>query len=357
MRQGPDIRRSFRRLGGVLAATAAVFATAAAVAGSAQAEDRSDRPTAIVSLGDSAISGEGAGNYEPGTNGPEDYCHRSPAALIHRTAIPGIDASINLACSGAASANLYIDGPSHYTEISQANQLREAAAAYDIKMLVVQVGANDDPAFADTVIDCALEWLNPVSPGCNATIGAEWPARVAAMAPKVVTAIEQLRQVMQEAGYADDDYDFVLNSYASPVTENMNRLTHGVQGCPIKIADALWGRTVAVTQLSEALRGVANQTGVRFLDLSRATEGHEAYNKSVPAAARWQNALTVKLENIVNGIDMHLVQESFHPNALGHGQFGGCLTEFYAGGAPQAACVIGPDGNLHAVDPAQVAVA
>jgi hypothetical protein len=62
-------------------------------------------PTAVVALGDSAISGEGAGAYEPGTNGPGgDFCHRSTRALIQQTAIPGIQSRISLACSGARPA-------------------------------------------------------------------------------------------------------------------------------------------------------------------------------------------------------------------------------------------------------------
>ncbi|MEV4443452.1 hypothetical protein AB0K09_31560, partial [Streptomyces sp. NPDC049577] len=36
------------------------------------------RKTSLVSLGDSEISGEGVGTYEPGTAGPTHWCHRSP---------------------------------------------------------------------------------------------------------------------------------------------------------------------------------------------------------------------------------------------------------------------------------------
>src|ERR1044072_2888282 len=61
-----------------------------------------DRQTAIVSLGDSAISGEGAGDYETGTNGENgDWWHRSANALVHKTAVA--DKTINIACSGADS--------------------------------------------------------------------------------------------------------------------------------------------------------------------------------------------------------------------------------------------------------------
>jgi lysophospholipase L1-like esterase len=327
----------------------ALLATGLAAAGSAPAAAETGRPTAVVALGDSAISGEGAGAYEAGTDGPRDYCHRSANALIQATAVPGIDARVNLACSGAASSDVRIGGTSHYTEPSQAEQLRAVARDYDVRMLVLQLGANDDPRFADTVRTCIEAWVNPFGPGCRSTVGPSWPARVAAMAPKVEAVVGDLRTVMREAGYADGDYQFVLQSYASPVTENM-RWTHGFEGCPFRIDDARWGRTEAVGGLSAALRGVAARTGVRFLDLARATEGREACTRSAPASSWWITPLIVDVDELFeSGNPSHVVQQSFHPNALGHRQMGRCLTEFYAAAGREGACLRGADGALHAV--------
>ena len=100
-------------------------------------------PTAVVSLGDSAMSGEGAGSYEPGTDGPRDYCHRSVYSTIQSTAVAGVERKINIACSGAASSDVRIGGTSHFTEPAQADQLRAIARDYDVKMIVLQIGAND----------------------------------------------------------------------------------------------------------------------------------------------------------------------------------------------------------------------
>lgn len=304
-------------------------------------------PTAVVSLGDSAISGEGAGAYEAGTDTGRNYCHRSANALIKATAIPGIQAKINIACSGAASSDIRIGGTSHFTEPSQAEQLRAIARDYDIKMLVLQVGANDDPAFSDSVFTCVERWANPFASGCRNTLGPVWPGRMAAMAPKVEAVIADLRRVMSDAGYADSSYQFVLQSYASPFTENMNSITHAFEGCPIRLADAGWGRTQAVPQLSAALRGVAARTGVRFLDLARATEGREACNRST--SNEWITPLIIDVgELFESGDPANVVRQSFHPNAAGHGQMGRCLTEFYAGGNREGACLRAADGNLHA---------
>ena len=43
----------------------------------------------------------------------------------------------------------------------------------------------------------------------------------------------------------------------------------------------------------------------------------------------------------------HALQESFHPNAAGHAQFGRCLGEFLTTTDRAAACLPGSDGNLH----------
>jgi lysophospholipase L1-like esterase len=340
----PFARRLVALAGGTLLTAGALVAGSASPAAAAPGAG----PTAVVALGDSAISGEGAGAYEPGTDGPGgDFCHRSTRALIQRTAIPGIQATISLACSGAASSDVRINGTRHYTEPSQADRLRAVARDNDVKMIVLQIGANDDPQFADTVLSCVQAWANPFGPACSTALSTQWPARVAAMAPKVEASVNDVRTVMRQAGYADFSYQFVLQSYASPFTENMNSITHAFEGCPIRLADARFSRTQAVGQLSAALRGVAQRTGVRFLDLARATEGHEACNRST--SDHWITPLTVDVSTLLHSVDpSHIVQQSFHPNATGHGQLGRCLTEFYGDGLAEGQCLRGADGNLHA---------
>lgn len=336
----------------ILAAALGALLVGVLGAPAAGAQEADDRPTAIVSLGDSAISGEGAGDYEQGTNGENgNWCHRSANALVHRTAVA--DATINLACSGADSANVSLADTTHYTEGSQARRLIDVAQQYRVTTVIVQVGANDDPEFADTMLDCIAEWFNPFGSGCRSRLATEWPQRLAAMAPKVETALADVRSAMAQAGYAASDYDLILTSYASPITEKMDEFWHGPQGCPFKLADAKFGRTVAVPQFSEALRGVATTSGVKFLDFSRATENHEACSGYDDSSTEWQNRITVDPWAWVTGgldaIGIHMAQQSFHPNARGHEQLGRCVTEFVNSGRGSAACVIGADGNLHAV--------
>jgi lysophospholipase L1-like esterase len=334
----------------VVGALLLVGASAVVLPASAGAVD--DRQTAVVSLGDSAMSGEGAGSYEPGTEGENgNWCHRSTQSMVHKTQLA--QRTFNLACSGADSANVSLADTVHYTEGSQARRLVGIAQQYRVTTVVVQVGANDDPRFADTMVDCVAAWVNPFGPSCRSTLEREWPARLAAMAPKVERALGDVRTAMTQAGYANGSYNLVLTSYASPVTEKMDKLLHGPYGCPLRLADAGYGRTVAVPQFNEALRGVANRTGVKFLDFSRATENREACSKGSSSNGEWQRRLTVDPYALVNGgldaIGMHLAQQSFHPNAAAHAQLGRCITEFVNGGTAAARCLEGADGNLHAV--------
>lgn len=309
-------------------------------------------PTTVVALGDSAASGEGAGDYEPGTRGEAgNWCHRSAHAYVHRLGVS--DGSVNLACSGARAADVAQGGGGRYGEGSQAQRLGVLAGQVRVTAVVLQVGGNDDPALVPTGIACIRTFLDPAVPGCRDTVGPQWAARLAAMAPKVEAAVADVRAAMRGAGYTDSDYALVLASYAAPWTERMIGVP-AAQGCPYSRPDAAWARTVAFPQLSQTLRTVAADAGVRFLDLSRATEGREACSR-VHADEEWQRRLTVDPNALVYGgldaVGIHLAQESYHPSAAGHAELGRCVAEFLRAGDPTAACRVGADGHLHATAP------
>ena len=350
-----------RRVTAVSALAAAALVALAAPAAAAPRTDLDATampptgPTTVVALGDSAASGEGAGDYEPGTRGEAgNWCHRSAHAYVHRLGVT--DGSVNLACSGARSADVARGGAGRYGEGSQAQRLGVLARQVRVTAVLMQVGGNDDPALVPTGIACIRAFLDPAVPGCRDTVGPQWPARLAAMAPKVGAAVADVRAAMRSAGYTDADYTLVLASYAAPWTERMIGVP-AAQGCPYSRPDAGWARTVAFPQLSQTLRGVAVDAGVRFLDLSRATEGREACSR-VLADEEWQRRLTVDPNALVyGGLDafgIHLAQESFHPSAAGHAELGRCVGEFLRAGEPTAACRVGADGHLHAAPSASV---
>lgn len=321
--------------------------TVAPVLGASPAMAGPGRPAAVVVLGDSAPSGEGAGDYEPGTRGEDgNWCHRSAHAYVHRTGLA--PESVNLACSGAEAADVGFGSGTHYTEGSQAQRLIDVARRYRVGTVVLQVGANDDAALTGTGIACIRAFLDLIEPPCRQTLGPLVAARIAATAPKVEAAVRDVREAMRRAGYAGDSYTLVLASYAAPISERMRGLP-GAKGCPYSRPDAGWGRTVLFPALSAELRGVATRTGARFLDLVRATEGYEACTRA-RAAQEWQRRVTVDAHALAYGgldaIGFHLAQESFHPTATAHAEMGRCLGDFVRSEARDGACVAGTDGRM-----------
>jgi lysophospholipase L1-like esterase len=324
----------------------ALLVLALLVAPSAAADPPDTRPTAVVALGDSVASGEGAGDYLEGTRGEGgNWCHRSPHAYVNRTGLAAH--AVNLACSGADSADVAFGPGTHNTEGSQAERLLAVATEYRVTTVIVQLGSNDDAALIDTAIACIRAFLDVTTPPCRHTIDPLLDGRMAATADKVEHAVRDVRRAMDRAGYRPGSYDLVIASYASAATEHMVGVP-GLIGCPYSRPDSGWARTTLFPKLSAALGGVADRTGARFLDMSRAAEGREACALPDPRQ-EWQRRLTVSPEAFAyGGLDAatyHVAAESFHPSAAGHAAFGGCMGEFVRSALPAAACVP-VDGRL-----------
>ena len=131
-------------------------------------------PPTAVAMGDSFISGEGAGSYSavvdqsgasqgfPGwaaDNRNAYFCHRSPNASISVADLPGVTDRVNLACSGAQPADMA--NPSSAREggrtvASQIDQLREVAATHDIDLVLIGLGSNNSHfTFGAVAAECA----------------------------------------------------------------------------------------------------------------------------------------------------------------------------------------------------------
>jgi lysophospholipase L1-like esterase len=312
-------------------------------------------PTAVVSLGDSIASGEAAGAYESGTDRPGNFCHRSARATIQVAPFAGIDRRFNLACSGAGTGNVALGGPSRYGEASQAQRLGTIARTYRVRLVTLTVGAND-VGFAPLVLDCIKAYFL-LGPRCQDIWAPKFPPGLAAMAPLLRANLADIRSVMRSAGYADGDYQLVLQSYSSPVTEdNRYVFTRAFEGCPLRLDDAKWARDSVVPQFTATIGAVATQAGARFLDMGPALRGREICARGVNHAQEWVKGISIDVAQILNGLGSNLVQQSLHPNALGHAQFGRCLASFAALTASAARCVRQRDGNLAAVPVSPAAV-
>ncbi|MEW2528969.1 ricin-type beta-trefoil lectin domain protein [Streptomyces sp. NPDC047071] len=303
--------------------------------GDAAERPLAERKTGLISLGDSEISGEGIGRYEPGTDGPDNWCHRSPDAAVHRTGIP-VDVTYNVACSGATTANVRIGGQQQYAdELVQSDNLAIKARNTRIKAILLVIGANDDLQFAPVMTDCVTRYLTLQGP-CAPKYAGGWQARVDALVPKVEQTVRDLRTVMSQAGYSTADYKLVVMGYPSPIgpdfRDNPNfpgKLACGGLGYD---SDTQWGRNEAVPAFERGMRQAARGAGATYLDNSRLFHGHEVCTEDT-----WARGLYVELSNPVPP-DSNSVRQSFHPNARGHAAFASCLTQLYDSGLDEGGC-------------------
>ncbi|MFV2121501.1 ricin-type beta-trefoil lectin domain protein, partial [Streptomyces sp. Act-28] len=310
-------------------------AEATALYGSPAERPFAERRTALVSLGDSEISGEGVGTYEPGTDGPDNWCHRSPDAAVHRTGIPA-DVTYNVSCSGAATPHIRIGGsPQYADEPVQSDNLAVKARNTRVKMVLLVAGANDDLQFGPVMTDCVTRYVLLQGP-CEPKYAPGWQARVDGLVPKVEQTVRDLRTVMRGAGYSDADYRLVVMSYPSPIGPDFR----DNPGFPGKIAcgglghdsDTVWGRDAAVPAFQRGIRAAAANTGAVYLDASRLFHGHE-----VCMDRAWARGLFIDVTKFP--WDENSVRQSFHPNRAGHAAFASCLTQLYAAGVREAGCV------------------
>ncbi|MGW6377680.1 GDSL-type esterase/lipase family protein [Rhodococcus sp. NPDC055112] len=340
-------------------------------------------PTASVSMGDSYMSGE-AGRWKGNsltTSGSRDGTDRAwtgsgydPARVYGSTFANGCDRSdsaevnsatsvaqtrINLACSGAVTANVFraVNGGQAFKgEAPQADQLAAVAAANKVKLITLSIGGND-LGFADVISTCVQNYLVWYS-YCNDDQQAAVDGKMNAAMDGVAKSIDEIRAVMSGAGYAAGDYRVVLQSAPSPTPRaadirypesGWTRANTG--GCPLWDGDANWARDSLVPQISDRLAGVAAAKGVQFLDLRDAFDGHEVCAKAAKQASA-SSAPSGATSEWMRWLDMGWTtqgtrQESMHPNYFGQLALGRCIDLLNAKPSGNYACrnTAGQDHN------------
>jgi len=324
-------------------------------------------PTAIVSLGDSFISGE-AGRWQGnslnmfGTRDGTDRaarctwgifctydaarvygstaangCHRSDVATI-KSAVISVQEKINIACSGARSVNIWRasqGGQSFKGELPQADQLLTIAQQKNVKMIVLTISANDF-GFADRVINCTVSWILGLGP-CNQAEQATMASLQPAAQDGLRKSIDEIRAVMAAAGYSPSQWKFVIAGYSSPVPAAAEVRYSGSDrwwtgGCPFYDADFNWAKQVATPFIVDSMRAVAAERGVQFLDVRDALNGHEVcHRNSSLVGSSGPNAVSAEWVRWVNtGCCQGDAQESVHPNGFGQRAIGKCVALMYA---------------------------
>jgi hypothetical protein len=374
-------------MGKVVSVAVAVVAAAGLWVTPALADGPGVGTASVVSVGDSAISGE-AGRWAGNTNGspanvdalgPTAYydagsgeaihgCHRSKASEIGIFA-----ASANLACSGARTytqpfssgsdfkpgLDFYDDGAGH---IGQARALQQYAATHNVKMVVALIGANDY-GFADIVQQCVLDWLTSPSWWKNychddSSMTSKFTAaNVAAITTRVTNAFLNLRTAMRNAGYADASWTLLAQTYSSPLPRGAQiRYSQSgftrqdIGGCGVWNADADWANDTVVTTLNGTVRNAAAATGMSNLavfDAQNALVGHRLCENTdglleEQGLASWRSAGAADRSEWVSQIRTtttlfgpYQLQEDAHPSYWGQLALRNCLRQAYNSGAPR----------------------
>jgi hypothetical protein len=344
----------------------------------------------VVSVGDSAISGE-AGRWAGNTNGSSSNvdalgstayadngtaeaipgCHRSKAAEIH---IGGGVPSANLACSGARTytqpyssgsdfkpgLDFYDDAAGH---IGQAKALQSYAATHNVKMVVALIGANNY-GFADIVQTCITNWLTSPSwwPNyCSDDSGVT--SRFTASNQSLITsqvagAFQNLRTAMRNAGYADNAWTLVVQTYSSPVPRGSGFRyaqsgwsRQNVGGCGIWNRDADWANDTAVVAMNNSARNGATQSGLTNIKVFNAQTllvGHRLCENTVglleevglgswtspgaPDRTEWVS----QVRTVTTIFGPYQLQEGIHPSFWGQKALRNCVRQVYNGGTPRA---------------------
>ncbi|HWI72868.1 MAG TPA: GDSL-type esterase/lipase family protein, partial [Baekduia sp.] len=225
--------------------------------------------------------------YIEGTN--VDFCERSDVSEVLSAHIPGL-APINLACGGATTPNLLptsLGGRSWKGEQPQGDALAQVARTSDVRAIVITIGGND-LRLATAVSNCGVGYINATGP-CRDAIKPGLDASQGDGLAKVMTAAQGIRSVMRAAGYDDNDYRLIVQSYESPIprAKEIRYRENGPErerhGCPYYDVDADYIRDVAIPQINATLKTAAHRTGAEFIDLTNFMQGREVCSKSAHA--------------------------------------------------------------------------
>ena len=345
----------------------------------------------VVTLGDSYISGE-AGRWAGSSNvssaradalGSRAYfdnaagtaetiarCHRSKSAEAY---VGGGVNGLNLACSGARTTtsngsnfkpglDFYDDGAGH---LGQAKLLQQFATTHRVGMVTVSIGGNDFN-FADVVQSCVVDFLTSptwLKNYCydDSSVKANFTAaNAASVRARIATALRNVSTAMRSAGYADDQWTLLVQTYPSPIPRGSgirysesgySRQNTG--GCGFWNRDADWANDTALPTINAAVTGAAADTGlpnVRTLDLSAAFNGRRLCENTVglyeeKGIASWLTPGAVDQTEWVNQIrtvstccgssSPYYIQESLHPNYWAQLATRSCVRQAWNGGSPR----------------------
>ncbi len=250
----------------------------------------------LLALGDSYSSGEGAGEYQPGTDGADNSCHRSrnawPTLVAHQR---GFGVLPSIACSGATLSDVMSGRAGSGQPERRVSQL--ARISGNATVVTVTIGGND-LGFRSVIQSC-------ITGDCVAryhrSSGDVLDARIDALARRLPAAYRAIQAAAPRARLVVVDYPKLFRGGTANCAAR-HRITP-------EEGDYLDGK---IERADIAILDAARAAGVTGIDVSTALHGGEL----TCSGTQYLNRASPQLE---------LLSASFHPNAAGQERLAGAV--------------------------------
>jgi lysophospholipase L1-like esterase len=282
-----------------------------------------------LAVGDSFISGEGARNYQQGTDVGGNKCHLS---LDSYPLLLGRDLDFNayrsVACSGAKAediintSNMYKGQANPKTEKQKRSKSDidsilanfkpgyidqlDFVTTYQPKVITISVGGNDI-GFSDIFKKCAIPW------------------NIDTCYNSYEDRLEQVREINSKFSDLVNTYQKIKNSSTTDTriyVIGYPQIAKVGGDCALNVhlnSEEIEFSQQLASYLDSVIEQAASKAGVAYVDTQNALNGHRFCETDPHSVA--MNGLTVGNDTpgLLHGlIPVPIGNESFHPNALGH---------------------------------------
>lgn len=262
-------------------------ATIATAVQMASAPTSAATPLKYVAMGDSYSAASGVLPLDP-TAFPG--CARSTRNYPHVIAARTGAQLTDVTCGGA-------DTGDYFTAQYQGVPPQLDALTRQTQLVTMTIGGNDSSVFMNTLTSCGQAGLSTLGQGspCKNQYGSSFEDTIRNTTyPSLVKALKAVRAKAPKAKVAILGYPWIV-----PPTV----------GCypqlPVAVGDVPYVRGIQAT-LNDAVRRAAAATGVKYIDLNKVSEGHDACQQ---IGTRWVEPVAGTTNPVI-----------VHPNALGEAQ-------------------------------------
>jgi lysophospholipase L1-like esterase len=241
-------------------------------------------PLRYVALGDSYSAASGVLPPDPAA---PPSCLRSTSNYPHVIAAATGARLTDVTCGAADTEDFFT---AQYSGVPP--QLDAVVA--DTELVTMTIGGNDSGVFLNSIVRCGAAGLSTAGQGspCKDRYGSSFEDTIRTTTyPALVHALQAVRDAAPAADVAILGYPWIMPKSG---------------GCfdrmPVAEGDVPYLRGIQAT-LNDAVRRAAAATGATYVNMSKASEGHDACQ---PLGVRW-------VEPVLQGTNAVVV----HPNALG----------------------------------------